>query len=105
MIVVSATPRAQNEAEPTASVTNRAPSRDHGTATPNRIRPSAVTSTNINSAVTIAFPIRPAMNTQLGSGVPRSRFRIPPSRRMVRLIARLTVVADTTARVITPGTK
>jgi hypothetical protein len=44
------------------------------------------------------------MNTQLGSGVPRTRFSTPFSRSWVSEIAGLTIVAEITARVMIAGT-
>ena len=54
--------------------------------------------------MTSALPTRPAKKTQLGSGVPRPRLRIPFSRSTVSWIARLWMVAETTARVRIAGT-
>ena len=59
---------------------------------------------SISSEITIALPIRPAKKTQVGSGVPRPRLRIPFSRSTVSRIATLCMVAETTARVRIAGT-
>ena len=60
--------------------------------------------TSISTETTIELPIRPAMNTRLGSGVPRVRFRRPFSRSTVSEIARLCIVAETTASEMIAGT-
>ena len=48
--------------------------------------------------------VTPAMNTHAGCGVPRPLFSRPASRAEVRLTARLTMVAETTASVTMAGT-
>ena len=56
------------------------------------------------SATTIELPIRPAMKTQGGIGVPRPRFSRPSSRAITSDIARLCIVAEITERVMIAGT-
>lgn len=51
-----------------------------------------------------AVTSRPARKTHGGSGVPRTRFKMPLSRCWVSVIDRLTKVALTTARATIPGT-
>ena len=68
------------------------------------MRPIAVTTTSSRTETTIALPTRPAKKTQVGSGVPRPRFSTPFSRSTVSEIARLCIVAETTARVMIAGT-
>ena len=48
--------------------------------------------------------MRPATNAQVGSGVPRTRLSRPLSRSSASRIAMLTRLAETTARVMIPGT-
>ena len=45
--------------------------------------------TSIRTEITTALPTLPAKKTQVGSGVPRPRLRIPFSRSTVSRIARL----------------
>src|SRR4051794_9657910 len=104
MSPLSAIPSAQNDVAPTATVTAISPARDHGTDTPYTSAPIATTSTSINRLTTIALPTRPAMNAHGGRGVPRPRLRIPSSRAIVTLIARFTIVAETSASVRIAGT-
>ena len=63
-----------------------------------------MTTTSISTETTIALPTLPAKKTQVGSGVPRPRLRIPLSRSTVSGIARLCIVAETTASVMIAGT-
>ncbi len=58
----------------------------------------------MSAPTTIELPTRPAMNTGAGRGVPRTRFSRPASRSRVRLIARFTLVAEITPRVMIAGT-
>ena len=104
MNVASANPRQANDAAPTASATSSAGSVVPGIGTPYTIQPTRLTSTSIRNETTIAFPTRPAMNTQLGRGVERTRFSTPFSRSWVIEIAGLTIVAEITARVRIAGT-
>ena len=101
---VSASPRQQNEAAPIARVRRTAGRWLQGISTPYASRPIAVSRTSITSETTSELPIRPAKNTQSGSGVPRPRLRIPNSRSIVTDIARFWKVAETTARVMIAGT-
>ena len=55
-------------------------------------------------ATTSELPTRPAMKTEGGSGVPRTRFSRPASRSAGRVVASLTVVAEITASVRIAGT-
>ena len=50
--------------------------RAHGISTPYAIRPSAASRVSISTETTTEFPTRPAMKTQLGTGVARVRFRL-----------------------------
>ncbi len=64
----------------------------------------AAISASISSATTIELPIRPAMKTQDGIGVPRPRFSLPSSRAITSDIASDCIVAEITESVTIAGT-
>ena len=69
-----------------------------------RRRPAARVAARISSATTPELPIRPAMKTQAGIGVPRPRFSRPSSRAITSDIASDCIVAEITERVMIAGT-
>src|SRR5262245_43313224 len=94
MAAVSASPRHENVAAPTARVTKTAGRWDHGMSPPNAIQPTIATTQSIRTETTIEFPTRPATNAHRGSGVARLRLRMPSSRSIVTDIARFWNVAE-----------
>ena len=58
----------------------------------------------MRTATTTELPIRPAMKTQAGIGVPRPRLRRPSSRAITSDIASVCSVAETIERVMIAGT-
>src|SRR5665213_4088039 len=80
---VTASPSAQKQNIATPSVNTAAGSAPHTTSKPYRAAPTATTTIAAITATRAAEAIRPAMYTHGGSGVDRTRLRIPSSRASV----------------------
>ncbi len=101
----SASPRALKAAAATTRTSRIAGTAPHGTSTPYSSAPNAATMTTSSAVTSTAWPMRPARYAQVGSGVPRTRLRMPSSRAMATVIDRLVKVAVTTANTMIAGVK